>query len=79
MVVWNDYDHQHVQEGGIPSDGSCVSGEEETENEDISSDQESEVEFQDENPDEEVEFEGEIAASFSRWCRKWSGGDRSRL
>jgi len=64
VVVWNDYDHWHAQEGGVPSDGSCLSGEEETEDEDSSSDEDGEEEFKDEIPDEEeAEFEDEIAAS----------------
>jgi len=65
VVIWNDYDHWHAQEGGVPSDGSCLSGEEESEDDDDSSDEGSEKEFEEENPDSEAEaeFEDEIDAS----------------
>ncbi len=68
IVLWNDYDHWHQDEGGVPSDGDGLSGEEEDEedseeeddDEEDSDDSESE---NDESSDEgEAEFEDDVEA-----------------
>jgi len=60
VVLWNDFDHWHAQEGGIPSDGSCLSGEEESEDEDSSVDEDDDDVAEVESTSSEEEFEDEV-------------------
>ncbi len=59
IVLWNDYDHWHEDEGGIPSDGEGLSGDEE-EDEDDSDDSDSDDSDSDDDEDsDEDSDEGE--------------------
>ena len=73
IVLWNDFEHWHNDEGGIPSDGDGLSGNEESESEeedddeeddDVSDSEESEedgeAEFEDESVHDSTEFHDQI-------------------
>lgn len=58
IVVWNDYDHWHLEEGGIPSDGDNLSGDEEDSDDEEESDED---ESDEDESVEDVESDGEEA------------------
>ena len=63
IVLWNDYDDWHENDGGIPSDGEGLSGDEEDDDdddEDSDEDEDSDASEEGEDSDEgEAEFEDE--------------------
>jgi hypothetical protein len=59
IVIWNDYDHWHLEDGGIPSDGDGLSGDEDEEDEETDEDESEEDSENDEEDSDEGEAEFE--------------------